>query len=163
MRLKKWRIQNHKVQILNYILRVHSGANLIIKGHIKTKPTLNFQFWYFKKPQNIPPCIGQNEKNEIKSPSFLAWGRYWFFLPCYMDLQNTRFFQSEDSKCDRIWNPWFFYFFGSDPRASISIKTKIFRNPDFKRIGSKILNWIFPNYDNFSSVRFRSFERHSFE
>lgn len=29
---------------LNYILRVHSGANLIIKGHIKTKPTLNFQF-----------------------------------------------------------------------------------------------------------------------
>ena len=122
-----------------------------------------FNFDISRNHKIYHPCIGQNEKNEIKSPSFLAWGRYWFFLPCYMDLQNTRFFQSEDSKCDRIWNPWFFYFFGSDPRASISIKTKIFRNPDFKRIGSKILNWIFPNYDNFSSVRFRSFERHSFE
>lgn len=133
-----------------------------------------FNFDISRNHKIYHPCIGQNEKkNDIKSLSFLAWGSYWFCPPWLISPWSIKtwiygasgpwysiLFGPRIQNKTRIWNLGFLYFFGSDPRPSTSIET---RNLDFKRFGSKILNWIFPNYDNFSSVRFRSFERHSFE
>ena len=51
---------------LNYILRVHSGANLIIKHHIKTKPTFSFQFDILRNHKIYPECIGRNKIESLK-------------------------------------------------------------------------------------------------
>ena len=61
-------MENSKSQSpdLNYILRVHSGANLIIKHHIKTKPTFSFQFDILRNHKIYPECIGRNKIESLK-------------------------------------------------------------------------------------------------
>ena len=66
-------MENSKSQSpdLNYILRVHSGANLIIKHHIKTKPTFSFQFDILRNHKIYPKCIGRNEIKYFKGCGLL--------------------------------------------------------------------------------------------